>query len=383
VTGNGKFVLSLDTAVALFVSFVSFVSFVVEFRVNRCVHRKKILIRERDSVKTDETGKVRGALRAARDLMRDEPKTGAGYEGVVDAGIGTVRLDRYIAQNLGVLSRSQIKTRSLSAQVNGGVSKLSRLVRTGDRLALSWQDEPPPEIAAQDIPIVVLYEDDNVIVVDKAQGMVTHPGAGNRSGTLANALLYRARQRNIAALPGGAALRPGIVHRLDKDTSGVLIAAWNTEALEMLQAQFRQKTVSKLYLAIVAGRPPQGAGVVSTYMRRDSADRKRFAVSQTGGKAAVTHYRVLYSDAGYSLLALRPKTGRTHQLRVHLRHLGCPILGDPIYGRKDKSYPQATLMLHARSLSLVLPGAPALAPPSRWLSPLPERFRGFIPFKVE
>jgi 23S rRNA pseudouridine1911/1915/1917 synthase len=281
------------------------------------------------------------------------------------------RLDRYVAERLGLLSRSQVKARNLRARVNGREARLSRLLKPGDTLELDWDEEAPRELIPEDLPLDVLYEDDRVIVVNKAQGMVTHPGAGNRSGTLAHALLARSLARGRAA-PGGEAGRPCIVHRLDKDTSGALIAAWDEEALEFLAAQFRARTVRKTYAALVRGTPDEAAGRVETWLARDPRDRKRFAVSPPGrGRLSLTFYRVLRAWGAHSLLLLRPRTGRTHQLRVHLRHLGHPIIGDPLYGRPDSRFPRATLMLHARSLTLTLPGAIA---PTRFKAPLPARF---------
>jgi 23S rRNA pseudouridine1911/1915/1917 synthase len=165
------------------------------------------------------------------------------------------------------------------------------------------------------------------------------------------------------------------VHRLDKDTSGVIIVSYDDEALVFLADQFKERSVKKTYAAIVKSCPGELSGVIETRIARDSRDRKRFAVSMDRGKIALTRYRVIRSWGAYSLLALRPRTGRTHQLRVHLRSLGCPILGDSIYGIPDKRFPRATLMLHARTLSITLPGHDS---PSRFKAPLPERFRQFI-----
>jgi 23S rRNA pseudouridine1911/1915/1917 synthase len=210
--------------------------------------------------------------------------------------------------------------------------------------------------------------------------MVVHPGAGNHSGTLANALLYRRLNRGsppAAGLSGSVpgACRPGIVHRLDKDTSGVIIASYDDAALAFLADQFKARTVKKTYAAIVRGTPREKTGIIKTRIVRDSRDRKRFAVSTDRGKSALTRYRVIRSRGVYSLLLLRPRTGRTHQLRVHLRHLGCPILGDSVYGLPDRQFPKATLMLHARTLAIILPGRDA---PSLFKAPLPARFRDWI-----
>jgi 23S rRNA pseudouridine1911/1915/1917 synthase len=307
----------------------------------------------------------------------------------VDTSIpGGLRLDRYVAECLGILSRSRIKSRGLVAAVNGKEARLSRILKAGDRLELSWADAEPLNLIPEDIPLDVLYEDDRVVVINKAQGMVVHPGAGNRRGTLANALLFRrlcreglpiqpgifADQAGEGARPGMAGLRPGIVHRLDKDTSGVIIAAWDEDALAFLSDQFKNRRVKKNYLAFIPGVLKEREGRIETLISRDRRDRKRFAVSATG-RIAVTRYRVLCSWKSHSLLLLRPKTGRTHQLRVHLRHLGHPISGDPVYGRPDPLFSDSGLMLHAKSLSLILPGRDGA---QTFRAPLPERFRLFI-----
>lgn len=289
-----------------------------------------------------------------------------------------IRLDRFVSEDLGALSRSQLKARLVSARVNGREVKLSRKLEAGDRLEIRWREPENSELLPEDIPLDILYEDDRTVVVNKPQGLVVHPGAGNPSGTLANALLHRRLGRfgdpRHSASPLGS-LRPGIVHRLDKDTSGVLVAAYDEEALAFLADQFKARTTRKTYLAILQGAPKEDAGTVSTNLGRDPRDRKRFAVVETGGKPAVTRYRVLSRFRGYSFVLLRPKTGRTHQLRVHLKHLGCPILGDPIYARPDRNFPGATLMLHAFRLAIVLPGQGG---ERTFTAPLPDRFRRLL-----
>ena len=303
-----------------------------------------------------------------------------GYSCTVKGSFNALRLDRYVAEDLKLLTRSQLKTKLLGTKVNGKAAKLSRLVKPGDLLELDWADPEPLALLPEDIPLDILYEDDRVAVLNKAQGMVVHPGAGNRRGTLANALLYRRLTRNDppgAGVPGSipGTCRPGIVHRLDKDTSGVIIASYDDDALAFLADQFKARTVKKTYAAIVRGTPREKSGVVATRIARDSRNRKRFAVSANRGKPALTRYRVIRSWGAYSLLALRPRTGRTHQLRVHLRHLGHPVLGDSVYGAPDKQFPTATLMLHARTLTITLPGRDA---PSLFKAPFPNRFRDFI-----
>jgi 23S rRNA pseudouridine1911/1915/1917 synthase len=289
---------------------------------------------------------------------------------------GGMRLDRYIAERLGLLSRSQIKARELKAAVNGKEIKISHIVKGGDALELSWKEAEPLNIVPENIPLDILFENDRAVVINKAQGMVVHPGAGNRRGTLVNALYYR-RLRRANELGGSLeteGLRPGIVHRLDKETSGVIIAAYDDEALAFLAGQFKSRKTGKTYIAIVKGIPSEQKGRIETFIARDPKDRKRFTVS-TRGRAALTLYRVIKTWRNYSLVLLRPKTGRTHQLRVHLRYLGHPVAGDPLYGSADTLFPSATLMLHARSLAIILPGEEK---ERIFKAPLPDRFSTMI-----
>ena len=309
------------------------------------------------------------------------------------------RLDRYVSENLRLLSRSQIKARKLKAKLNGKEVKLSHPVKHGDHLELNWDDAPPPDIIPQEIPIEIIHEDVRCIVINKAQGMVVHPGAGNRQGTLVNALFFIKEKRAVAlgledseqrALTPGSHggeqvtqsgyMRPGIVHRLDKDTSGLIIAAWDDEAHAFLAEQFKNRKVKKNYIALVCGVPKDDRGCIETNIARDPKNRKRFTVL-ANGKHAITYYKVIKKWQNYSLLLLRPRTGRTHQLRVHLRHIGCPILGDPIYslrnGRTDhcgnsgKQFPNISLMLHSKRLVITLPGETT---ERIFTSAVPERF---------
>jgi 23S rRNA pseudouridine1911/1915/1917 synthase len=284
-----------------------------------------------------------------------------------------LRLDRYVSEILQLLSRSQIKARGLKAKINGKDVKLSRPVKQGDIIELCWNDSPPEHIIAQDIPLDIVYENEICVVINKAQGMVVHPGAGNRQGTLANALCFRRMQFEKENLTVG--LRPGIVHRLDKETSGIIIAAYNDEAHAFLSQQFKTRKVRKNYAAVICGTPKDITGRIETCIARDPKDRKRFSVS-THGKAALTFYKVLKSWKKYSLVLLRPRTGRTHQLRVHMRYIGHPILGDSVYGYSDRHlndahFQNATLMLHSKSLAITLPGE---TEERIFSSPLPERF---------
>lgn len=277
-----------------------------------------------------------------------------------------LRLDTYIASIPGGMNRSKLKSGISEIMVNGKRSKLSFRVHAGDRIDIDWEDNIPDNIEPEDIPLSIIYEDKNVTVINKVQGMVTHPAAGNWHGTLVNALLfhwgYNALPQNRTGSTSEilAARRPGIVHRLDKDTSGIIITARNRKTEEWLQEQFQKHYVKKEYIAVVCGRPPHANGDIRTKIVRDPSDRKRYkAVSweTEKGKAARTLYHCIACYGNYSLMRLRLKTGRTHQIRVHMKYIGCPILGDPIYNSKtDHLFNTATLMLHARFLQIRLPG---------------------------
>lgn len=285
------------------------------------------------------------------------------------------RLDRYVADVLKAVSRSQFKARFVKAEVNGRDAKPSRLLKAGDSFIVELQDEEDRSGASapEDIPLSVLYEDDEVIVIDKPQGMVVHPAHGNWSGTLANALLWRLGAGRSTAEGRALPPRAGLVHRLDKDTSGVIIAGKTAAAQEYLAAQFRARTTVKTYLAITRRAPRVDSGRIEGWLARDPKDRKRFAPSPEGtGKRALSEWRVLARAGGYGFLALGLRTGRTHQLRVHCKALGCPIVGDPVYGERDDRFPRATLMLHAYELVIRLPGSVG---ESRFRAPVPSRFR--------
>lgn len=273
---------------------------------------------------------------------------------------GKLRLDVYISEVLKVLSRSQLKNRFIKALVNEKTAKVSKLIKNGDSYLVELKEEEDISSANQpeEISLKIIYEDKNVIVVDKPQGMVVHPAHANWSGTLANALLWYFRAES--SVPP----RAGLVHRLDKDTSGLIIAAKNVLTQEYLAAQFRNRSVKKTYIAITKGIPEQNYGSIDNNLARDPKNRKLFAVvptinarQKTTGKRAVSEWEVVAKVQNYAFLSLNLKTGRTHQLRVHCKAILCPILGDPLYGKKDKLFPSATLMLHAYRLSIKLPGS--------------------------
>lgn len=288
---------------------------------------------------------------------------------------GSCRLDVYASTQEG-MSRSRLKNGIDSILVNGKDAKLSYKLVGNEQVSLQWNDPVPENILPEDIKLNVIYEDENVTVINKPQGMVTHPAAGNWAGTLVNALLFHWGRDSIYDTPGleRETKRPGIVHRLDKDTSGLIITAKNRDAEDWLQAQFKERRVRKEYIAICKGMPVYRSGSIKTQIVRDPKNRKRFTTSDNPdiGKFAWTQYKCIGVYGHYSLMHLKLKTGRTHQIRVHMKHLGCPILGDPIYNKKDSIFDTATLMLHSFKMALRLPNDNS---PTFFKAPVPLRFK--------
>jgi 23S rRNA pseudouridine1911/1915/1917 synthase len=279
------------------------------------------------------------------------------------------RLDRFLAAQIPELSRSRIQAliRDGFVQVNDEMPRASNPIRRGDRITL--REPPPASIAVEPEPIAlsILFEDDDLIVLNKAPGISVHPGAGNQSGTMVNALL--AHCPNLSGI--GGAQRPGIVHRLDKQTSGCLVVAKNDAAHVELSRQFAARTVEKIYLALVAGKLRRNAGTIEVNIARHRVHRQRMAVSHERGRAARTDYRVVRSGAEASLLECRLHSGRTHQIRVHLQHLGHPVLGDAVYGsRRAGKFPRQ--MLHGWKLAF---DHPRTEERLLFVAPLPPDFQ--------
>ncbi len=283
-----------------------------------------------------------------------------------------LRLDRFLADVLEELSRSQIQ-RLLE---EGAVRRDGRPVRKSDRTAAGTRYEvevPPPKelgILPENIPLDVAYEDGDVIVINKPKGLVVHPAAGHWSGTLVNALLYHCK--DLSGI--GGTLRPGIVHRIDKDTSGLLIAAKNDFAHQALAAQLKDHSLARTYEAIVCGSVREDRGTVSAPIGRSPADRKKMAVVPDG-REAVTHWEVVGRYRGYTHLRLRLETGRTHQIRVHMAWRSHPILGDTVYGHKKPELGQSSQCLHARALTF---RHPRTGEPVTVTCPLPDYFQDVL-----
>ena len=245
------------------------------------------------------------------------------------------RLDKFLIEEIPEKSRSSIQNSITKGEilVNNAVVKTGYKLKENDRIVININENLQERIQPEDISLNIVYEDDHLIVINKPAGMVVHPGAGNRSGTLVNALLYHCNK--LSELSGS--LRPGIVHRLDKDTSGLLVVAKDDFTHKKLQEQFQTREIKRVYHAIIWGVPFQKQGEIETFISRSRKDRKKMAVSDVRGKEAVTFYKLIKEFQYLSLLELKLNTGRTHQIRVHLNHLNMPVFGDPIYnGRKSQ-----------------------------------------------
>ncbi len=285
------------------------------------------------------------------------------------------RLDRFLADSLPDISRSQVQrlAREGCITVNGETPKKPGMrLEGGEHIVVCIPAPKESRLQPEAIPLDVLYEDAHVLVVNKPAGMVVHPAAGHDSGTLVHAVLA-----HVPELEGvGGEKRPGVVHRLDKDTSGVIVLAKNDTAHRFLQKQFRLREVHKTYLALTDGHPPTPEGRIEAPIGRDPSHRKRMAIVPAHrGRPAVSEYHTLQRFAAHSLLAVHPVTGRTHQIRVHLAFLGCPIVGDSVYGRRKASLPIKRHFLHAHRLRITLPGEHE---PRTFEAPLPADLQAVL-----
>ncbi len=279
------------------------------------------------------------------------------------------RLDRFLSSQLPEFSRTRLQGLITEGfvRVNGlVVTKNGHKLLLGDRIEVRIPPPAPTTLIPESIPLDVLFENSDVVVINKPAGMVVHPAAGHDRGTLVHALLG-----HLPDLEGiGGEERPGIVHRLDKETSGLMIVARNERAHRYLQDQFRLRRVEKTYLALVDGRPPTPSGRIEAPIGRDPIQRKRMAILPPGkGREAISEYHTLETFPAHTLLEVHPLTGRTHQIRLHMAFLGCPIVGDTVYGRKKPTLPISRHFLHAFRLKILLPGE---ASPRTFEAPLPD-----------
>ncbi len=292
-------------------------------------------------------------------------KEGVKKEFVVGKEDEGKRLDLFLSSKLGGLTRAKIQKfiKEKLVSLSGRFEKAGYRVKVGEKIEVTIPEKVDPGLIPENIPIRILYEDEDIIVIDKPSGMVVHPGAGVERGTLVNALLFH--RPEIANV--GSDKRPGIVHRLDKETSGVMVVAKNDFAYHFLQKEFKERRVKKEYIAIVKCNLKKMKGVIELPIGRDKNDRKKISSRTKKPREAFTEYELIREKGNLKILSVRPRTGRTHQIRVHLKSMGCPILGDREYG--GPSYKR--LALHSYSLSFIHPSA---GKEVKFVSPLPEDF---------
>lgn len=299
----------------------------------------------------------------------------------IEAGLETVtaeaedigtRADVFLAAKLGV-SRSNMQKLLEDGRVKRGekIIKANYKVRAGEMFVVDIPEPEPIEAVPENIPLDIIYEDDDVVVLNKARGMVVHPAPGNYTGTLVNALLYHCS--NLSGI--NSAIRPGIVHRLDKDTSGIMIVAKNDAAHISLSQQIQSKTAVRTYLAVVRGNIKTDSGTIETQIARDKTDRKKMAVVKEGGRDAITDYEVLERFGKYTLVRCKLRTGRTHQIRVHMEYLGYPLVGDPKYSPMKTPFGIKGQALHSHTLEFT---HPRTGERMKFEAPLPEDMHKII-----
>lgn len=286
-----------------------------------------------------------------------------------------IRLDKFLVTCLPVHSRARLQglVRDGFVTINDRpAAKTGQVLNTGDEILLRIPPSAPSQLQPENIPLNLIFENSDLMIVNKPAGMVVHPAAGHATGTLVQAALAHAPE--IDGI--GGEVRPGMVHRLDKETSGLIILAKNEKAHRWLQNQFKQRLVKKVYIALVDGFPPTPAGRVEAPIGRDPSHRKKMAVvTPEKGRAAVTEYHTLQRFTHHTLLEAHPLTGRTHQIRIHLAFLGCPIVGDRLYGHRRVSVEIDRHFLHAARLTITLPGESA---PATFEAPLPRELEDVL-----
>lgn len=291
---------------------------------------------------------------------------------VVEEDKNNLRIDVFLNEIFEDMSRSQLQKliEEENITVNDKIVKSNYKIKTSDIIKVCIPELKVLEIKAEDIDIEILYEDEDIAIINKPQGMVVHPAAGNYSGTLVNALLSKCS--NLSGING--VIRPGIVHRIDKDTSGILVVAKNDIAHRSLAEQIKEHTVKRIYIALVEGIIKNDTGTVDKPIGRNPIERKKMAIVRNGRKA-VTHYKVIERFKNNTLIEARLETGRTHQIRVHMAYLGHPLVGDPLYGFKKQKYNLLGQVLHAKTLGLVHPRTHEYM---EFTSPLPEYFSNLL-----
>ncbi len=292
----------------------------------------------------------------------------------VDGSENGIRIDRYLSEKNAELSRSYLQKllKEQGITVNGREVKANYKVQAGDEIRISLPDLSEPDILPEDIPLDILYEDEDVMVVNKPKGMVVHPSAGHTSGTLVNAILFHC-QGNLSGING--VMRPGIVHRIDKDTTGALLICKNDVAHRDLAEQLKEHSIKRRYRAIVSGNLKDDEGTVEGPIGRHPVDRKKMAINYKNGKEAITHYKVLERFGNATYIECRLETGRTHQIRVHMTSIGHPLLGDEVYGSGKNPYHLQGQALHAMALGVVHPRTGEYL---ECTAPLPEFCRNLV-----
>lgn len=285
-----------------------------------------------------------------------------------------VRIDKFLSDRIEELTRSSLVNLIADGNIkvnNKNIAKNYKL-KSGDEIRVLVPDPVEYEAEAENIPLDIVYEDDDLIVVNKPKGMVVHPAAGNYTGTLVNALLYHCKD-NLSGING--VLRPGIVHRIDKDTSGLLLVAKNDNAHKSLAKQIKDHSLTREYEAIVFGNIKDDAGVIDAPIGRHHTDRKKMAVTDKNSKNAVTHYEVIERLKGYTYMKFRLETGRTHQIRVHCAYIGHPVSGDKVYGVKNEKTNLESQCLHARKIGFIHPNTGEYM---EFVSDLPDYFSEYL-----
>ena len=292
----------------------------------------------------------------------------------VDGSENGIRIDRYLSEKNAELSRSYLQKllKEQGITVNGREVKANYKVQAGDEIRISLPDLSEPDILPEDIPLDILYEDEDVMVVNKPKGMVVHPSAGHTSGTLVNAILFHC-QGNLSGING--VMRPGIVHRIDKDTTGALLICKNDVAHRDLAEQLKEHSIKRRYRAIVSGNLKDDEGTVEGPIGRHPVDRKKMAINYKNGKEAITHYKVLERFGNATYIECRLETGRTHQIRVHMTSIGHPLLGDEVYGSGKNPYHLQGQALHAMVMGFVHPRTGEYL---EFTAPLPEYFTNLL-----